>query len=464
MSSIAALSSVRAWLKAVAGLDVHVLHTLLFRGWGVLAGGLSIVLIPLFLSPTQQGFYYTFASVLALQVFFELGLNQVIIQLVSHDAAHLTINDDGTVRGDAARTYRLIGLIRLLRRWYTFAAVLFVVLTGGAGWMFFVLKGGELTVEQWGATWVALVLFTSINLFLSPSLAVIEGTGQVGAVARLRLLQSMVGYGVMWTLLLLGTGLWAAVAVPAVSAVATSLWLRRRSGMFRQPTAAKIQGLEPISWRRDVFPLQWRIAISWACGYVIFSLFTPIVFASHGAVEAGRLGMAMAVFSAITTLGLSWISAKAPNFTMHISRGESESLNRLFKAVALRSIVATALPSFVIVMLVALGTHYDIKVVNRIASAETLFWIACSATVNTAVYAAAVYMRAHREEPMLLVSFASAVLTGVVIFVMRQDVLQMMLGNAMVGIFVTLPWSLAIFRRYYSKHNTPTPSLPRNSA
>lgn len=449
---MSSLASIRDWFKTIVGLDIHVFHTLLFRGWSVLAGGLSIVLIPIFLSPTQQGFYYTFASVLALQVFFELGLNQVIIQLVSHDAAHLTIDDEGRVTGDAGRIYRLNGLVRLLRRWYTFAAVLFVVLAGGAGWVFFVFKGSDLTVEQWGATWIALVLFTSINLFLSPRLAVIEGTGQVGAVARLRLMQSMVGYGIMWTLLLLGTGLWAAVAVPVVSAMATSLWLRRRGGMFRQPSTAKIQGLESISWRRDVFPLQWRIAISWACGYVIFNLFTPIVFASHGAVEAGRLGMAMTVFSAITTLGLSWINAKAPNLTMHISRGESEVLNCLFKAVALRSIVATALPSFVIVTLVALGTHYKIGAVSRIASADTLFWIACAATVNTAVYAAAVYMRAHREEPMLPVSVVSALLTSAVVTLLRNDVASMMFGYAVISVCVSLPWTLLLYRRYLARH------------
>lgn len=449
---MSSLASIRDWFKTIVGLDIHVFHTLLFRGWSVLAGGVSIVLIPIFLSPTQQGFYYTFASVLALQVFFELGLNQVIIQLVSHDAAHLTIEDEGKVTGDAGRIHRLNGLVRLLRRWYTFAAVLFVVLAGGAGWVFFVLKGGDLTVEQWGATWVGLVLFTSINLFLSPRLAVIEGTGQVGAVARLRLMQSMMGYGIMWTLLLLGTGLWAAVAVPAVSAIATTLWLRRRGGMFRQPSTAKIQGLESISWRRDVFPLQWRIAISWACGYVIFNLFTPIVFANHGAVEAGRLGMAMTVFNAITTLGLSWISAKTPNFTMHISRGESEALNRLLKELALRSIVATTLLSFVLVTLVALGNHYDIMAVNRIAPAETLFWIACSTIVNTGINAAAVYMRAHREEPMLPISVASAFLVAIVVFTFKEDIARMMMSYALVSIFVSLPWTMKIFIQYYSNH------------
>jgi hypothetical protein len=329
--------------------------------------------------------------------------------------------------------------------------VLFVVLTGGAGWVFFALKSGDLTVEQWGATWLALVLFTSVNLFLSPRLAVIEGTGQVGAVARLRLMQSMVGYIVMWTLLLLGTGLWAAVAVPAVGAIATSLWLRRWVGIFRQPKTAKIQNLEPISWRRNVFPLQWRIAISWACGYVIFNLFTPIVFATHGAAEAGRLGMALTIFSAITTIGLSWISAKAPIFTMHISRGEYKDLNRLFKAVAMRSMAATTMLCSIIVIVVLLGNHHEVEVVNRIASPDTLLWIACAATVNTTVYAAATYMRAHREEPMLPVSVVSAVVTFANVVLMKDDISQMMLGYAVINVFITLPWTFLLYRRYRTR-------------
>jgi hypothetical protein len=246
--------------------------------------------------------------------------------------------------------------------------------------------------------------------------------------------------------------------VPAVGAIVTTLWLRRRGDIIRQPTTVKIHDSEPISWRRDVFPLQWRIAISWACGYIIFSLFTPIVFASHGAVEAGRLGMAMTVFSAITSLGLSWINAKTPNLTMHISRGEFAALSSLFKAVSLRSVAATGLPSFLIVALVSLGTHYDIGLVNRIAPAETLFWIACAATVNTAVYACAAYMRAHREEPMLPVSVVSALLTLAVVTLLRHDVTSMMLGYAAISVCVSLPWSFLLYRRYRARHSLVLPA------
>jgi len=446
--------------RTLAGLDSHVLATVTFRAWGILAGAITLVLLPSWLSPAQQGYYYTFASLLALQVFFELGLSQVIIQLVGYEAAHLTFHEDGTISGAPARVARLSGIVTLLRRWYALAAVLFTVLGGVAGALFFGRHGQALPASQWAPVWGTAVALTAVNLYLSPQLAVIEGTGQVGQVARLRLLQSTIGYGCLWILLLAGAHLWSAVAVPFVSAAATMMWLRARGGWLKVPTGAA----SPISWLRDVFPLQWRIAVSWACGYFIFNLFTPIVFASHGAAEAGRLGMAMSVFSAVTTLGLSWINAKTPAFAMHVSRGESAALNHLFRGVALRSTTATALLGFTIVGIAGLGTYLGASPIHRIAPPATLFWIACASTINTAVYAAAVYMRAHHEEPMLPVSVVSALATVVVVMLLRGDVPMMMLGYAAVSTFVTLPSTWLLLGRFRARHRATTSPVPSTSA
>lgn len=442
------------------GLDVHVLMTLVFRSWTIIAGGLTLLLIPYGLSETQQGYYYAFASLLALQVFFELGLSQVIIQLVGHEAAHLTFHDDGQVSGDPQRLSRLHGLVGLLRRWYAIAAMLFVLLGGLAGALFFGRSEASLPIGQWAPVWGTAILLTAINLYFSPQLAVLEGSGQVGQVASLRLRQSMLGYGLLWALLAGGAHLWAAIAVPLVAACATPLWLRARGGWLTRP----FHGVSEISWRRDIFPLQWRIAVSWACGYLIFSLFTPIVFSTHGAAEAGRLGMAMTVFSAVTTLGLSWINANTPRFSMHVARGESAALNQLFRSVALRSTAATALLGFTIVAAVFGASHLGLAASTRIAAPFTLFWIACAATVNTTVYAAAVYMRAHREEPMLPVSVTAALLTVGVIALLHEDVQHMMLGYAAISFCVGLPWTLMLLKRYRARHRPPSTPQPSTEA
>ena len=73
------------------GIDRAVFFTLLGRGWNVGAGLIIIALVAHFLSPELQGYYYTFNSLIALQVFAELGLNFAIIQFASHEMAQLTL-------------------------------------------------------------------------------------------------------------------------------------------------------------------------------------------------------------------------------------------------------------------------------------------------------------------------------------------------------------------------------------
>ena len=441
-------TNARDWLVRSLGIDFHVAVTLILRSWSIIAGAITLLILPRCFSPSQQGYYYTFASLLALQVFFELGLSQVIIQLVGHQAAHLNFQKDGTLVGTPERISWLAEFVDLLRRWYVVASLLFLVTGSLAGVIFFGRHGSVLPMLEWAPAWIATVALTAINLYLSPQLAVAEGTGQVGQVARLRLIQSMAGYSSLWLLLLVGAGLWAAVAVPFASAVATIFWLNARKGWLK----TTFSDSAPISWRRDIFPLQWRIALSWACGYLIFSLFTPVVFATHGAVEAGRIGMAMSVFTAVTALGMSWINAKFPSLVMHVSRNESAELNLLFRNVALRSTVTTGLLGFLIVGIVALGTRYSFDGVQRISMPSTLIFIAAASTINTMIYAAAVYMRAHREEPMLPVSAVSALMTFATVVLLKENVKHMMLGYAAITGFVTLPWTLLLYRRYHCRH------------
>lgn len=47
-------------LKAFVGLDIHVLASMLFRGWDSLERDVTNILLPLFPSPIDRVFYYTF--------------------------------------------------------------------------------------------------------------------------------------------------------------------------------------------------------------------------------------------------------------------------------------------------------------------------------------------------------------------------------------------------------------------
>lgn len=119
------------------GIDKAIIFVLLARGWQVLAGPTSIVLIATHMTPNAQGFYYTFGSLLALQSFVELGFSLVILNVSSHEWAHLRLDDSGSIRGEPEALSRLISLGRLVFRWYAAASAIFILCVSVSGYVFF---------------------------------------------------------------------------------------------------------------------------------------------------------------------------------------------------------------------------------------------------------------------------------------------------------------------------------------
>src|ERR1700687_450628 len=124
---------IRHWLRSVLGLDRAVGFTVLARLWSSAAGLVTVALIARFLSPAEQGYYYTFGSLIALQIVFELGFSFVILQMASHERAHLTFSPSGLISGDAVAHARLASVLQKTLRWYTSAALLLAIFLLTAG-------------------------------------------------------------------------------------------------------------------------------------------------------------------------------------------------------------------------------------------------------------------------------------------------------------------------------------------
>lgn len=435
----------------IGGLDAQVAATLVLRSWSVLAGACTVLLIPRWLGQVEQGYYFTFSSLLALQIFFELGLSQVVVQIVSHEFAHLSAAPDGRISGDDHRLAKLAELMRLLRRWYFVAAVAFALAVGAAGAFFFSLQG-TLPAGEWLGVWLSVALLTGANLYLSIWLTVLEGCGKVADVARLRTRISVFGYAGMWACLALGASLWSILLLPLTTVVMTAMWLRRSAEPLRDLVSSQTPGAASFSWRRNIFPFQWRIAVSWVSGYFIFQIFTPLTFAKHGPVEAGRLGIAMAIFSALLTVGMSWVNAKLPAMGALVSRSERQALNVLFWSVTKRSLLFVICSVAAVVVGLYVLRSLNPPLASRVADLPVVLCLGIATVANCLVYAAAGYMRIHIEEPMLWVSISSAVATiAAAAFMIDLGVFPMMASYAAVAALLALPWTLRLFATYYRR-------------
>jgi len=84
-------------LRKLSAVDRSVGYALLWRSWMAVAGLCTLPLIVRQLSLVEQGYYYTFASIAAAKVFFELGLGTVLTQFASHERAALVAFLEATV-------------------------------------------------------------------------------------------------------------------------------------------------------------------------------------------------------------------------------------------------------------------------------------------------------------------------------------------------------------------------------
>ncbi|UIN01629.1 hypothetical protein [Yersinia ruckeri] len=221
---MANIRNIASKLLILSSIDYHIGFTLLFRLSSIICGGLLILMIPFNLSSSEQGYYFTFSSLIGLQVFFELGFNYVIIQIVGHEMANVYINKKGMLDGNNINVDRVYSLVPMLKKWYCCISFLFFSLVFIVGVIFFKSNGG-LAIGDWLIAWGLIVFFSAINLYVSPFLAMHEGIGFVGQIATLRLVQSLIGYSLLFSFLLCGFGLMSIPTISGVMAICSIYWV-----------------------------------------------------------------------------------------------------------------------------------------------------------------------------------------------------------------------------------------------
>lgn len=440
------------------GIDRAVFFAISGKVWAMGAGLLTTLLIASFFPPELQGYYYTFFSVQALQVFAELGLGTVISAYASHEWAKLAFDAQGRVIGDQDALSRLVSLGRFALRWYLAAGAAAAIFLTLGGFIFFGSTDWD-QVSVWGWPWVVLCLVTGVNLCFLPVWTLLEGCNQVSNVYVYRLIQSVASSTAAWTAIYLGAGLWVTSIIGVVALMAMVATVGRRySGFIRSIMFGHPKGPH-LNWRTDILPMQWRISLSWLSGYFTFSLFTPVLFHYQGAVVAGQMGMTWALIAALTGIASSWIAPKAPVFGVLIAQHKYAELDRMFWRLTAVVVFVTSVGAFGVWALVyTLGVlHHPLAL--RLLPPLSTAYLLLATIILAASLPMSTYLRAHKKEPLLGISLLSGALTGIVVVVTGRfySVEGVAIGYlavmAMVTPFVGLVWQRC--RAEWHEHPMP---------
>jgi hypothetical protein len=179
-----------------------------------------------------------------------------------------------------------------------------------------------------------------------------------------------------------------------------------------------------------VWPFQWKIGVSWMCDYFIFQLFTPVLFAFRGPVEAGRMGLSMSVVLQLSAMMLAWMTTKAAPFGSLIAKRNTLELDRMFFRTLRQSLVLFAGAALMVLLGVLAAPYTMPRISQRIESWPIFLLLLLTAASSHVVQSEAIYLRAHKCEPFLIQSVVIAVCTAasVVVFAKTSGALGVSLA------------------------------------
>jgi O-antigen/teichoic acid export membrane protein len=435
----------------ITSLDINkaLLYSFGNKFWAIIVGIVNIALITSYFSSVEQGYYYAFYNLIVFQTLLDVGFGTVLVQFVSHEWAHLKFNEAGEIDGDKHNLERLAALIRISLKWYIKVAIVFFVIIGIGGYWF--IDAGKDNIS-FLVPWLFLCGTVCLSLLIVPFRFFLEGSNQIHKSQQILLVSSIVAGLATWASIIFKLGLYTPFVTSFVTFLITLFYLWRVAKPYWKIISIKGADDKKL-WKEEFWTQQWRIAVSWLCGYFMFQSFVPTAFHLLGSVEAGKIGATMQLFQVVNLVGMVWVNVNLPKMGIMSAKKQYDELERLVKRIFLIS-TAIAFISFFFVMLgVQVLQWLHIKQVERLADTKTLLLFLITAVILQLSNIVTASIRSQKKEPFMLSSIVGAALIISFNFLLAKQYSSFGLSLSFFGIvtFVLVPWVYSIYKKEMTK-------------
>ncbi|MHA8074889.1 hypothetical protein ACRZ9O_10190 [Aquirufa sp. HETE-40SA] len=406
----------------------------------------SLFIITLFFSKTEQGYYYTLISIIGIQIFFELGIGPIILRFVAHERSK--VENIFNIKSIHELT-RISSIFKITINIFSFFSILFLFIFIFGGINYFNKFHNSRDIADINFIIVSLGISSSLNLFLSGILNFIEGLGYVLKVNKLRLYYQLIFYFLFFILIINNFKLYSLSIASFISNIIIIILLYKFGYLSELFNLLKKYEKSNFSYWNELFPIQWRIALSWISGYFIFQLFTPLAFAIEGPIVAGQLGFTISIFSGITTLTMSLASPYTFLFSSYISNREFTKFKYKIKKIKLLLIFVYFSLALILIIFYNILEHFNYNIIERMLSVKYLFLFSFIGLCNVLIFFWAQILRTFKIEAFLLNSIFGAIIMvlGFYAFGNKYGLDGLVFTYFFNTVFIGFPWAYYIYNK-----------------
>lgn len=434
-------------MKKINQQHKDLLTTLANHAWHIISGPVTLLLIPLFLSPEQQGYWYLFGSIAALKYFADLGFSNIILQFSAHEYAFLHFDDDGFLDGEKLNLLKLGSFLRFSIRWIiTISALIFPIIYI-IGLLFFYR---DKVLSFYFLPWTIYAIGSLFNFYNISILSFVEGLDKIALIQKIKLFAGILNTFIVVFMLICNGHIYALSFGLLLSSLFILFFIiKDLRNILKQ--LLDITKSYTYNWRKDVIPLFVKYALTWSSGYFSAQIYIPLMHYFHGPVYSGKVGITIALVSAIFTISNIWLYTIIPKINMYISKNIRRKLDILFKKrlmLSLMTYIAIIIGLYIFISL--FGKLWLIpKIIVRFMPIQSLIILFLAYFIHLIFNFWAVYVRGHKQEPYVIPTMVSAVWVPVVTYLMGKFMpVNWFFMGLLSNNILFLPVGYMIFKRY----------------
>lgn len=383
-------------------LDETVFFVLASRVLNSLVGLISIYFIFRFLSPVEQGHYYTFISLVGFSVFFEFGLSTLIIQTVSHALVKSNIKSITKVPVNK-KNHLFFNTVKNL---YIFSLLLSGVMLLGMLLIGIFIFGH---LSNLIIAWSILAVLISINFLINTGLNIIEGMGKIVEVAKIRFFSMLFSAPILWISFYFGLNVFAISLQLFASLLIFAIWLIRRYRFFFYYAFESKGKIKLKKFIQSILPLQSKLTVSFFSNYLNFQGFVPLVYLISSSEFAGKFGVTIQALMAINGFAITWVNSKFSYLSNLAAKNSKVILQLEFKRFFVVSVEVLCILLTLFLSVIFYMTFMKADYLDRFLDVQSIIYLCLTALAIHVYSAVNIFLLAFKKDPLFKLNLSKMV-------------------------------------------------------
>lgn len=418
----------------------------IFQFLKILNGLIPVLLIPLYLSHEDQGLWFLMLSFGSIVLLFSAAQNGIVLIFGAHEFKNLLI-EKLTIIGHIKDKNSLLAFTRYSKKFFI------IFLTGFCMVVFFffsfyihynnpIIQNTDL-IMIFGMYLLGIFLFTLNFSFLS----YLESFNQVLFAYRAKSLLMLTIICLTCLLLYLHYGLYALAYSIFISMLIAFgiLCMKLRTIIVESFRAKAIFNKHKQKIFVNYFQ---KNTFSMVSGFLLFQAYTPIVYYFKGSIIAGKVGLSIAILSALFAVSIAPLNAKMASIIRMIAEKKyQESYTLYFKVSQLALVIFIFFGCLGVFLLFEIDIFYIYK--ERVVdfSSFMLLWLAWF--LQVIVYIFVTYIRCFKRELFIIPTVISTLYILITtIITLHYDLVDYIFVGFLSSYVFGLPWIYVIYRKF----------------